>query len=602
MKKHISQTTTKLMFIIYTLLIVFNLSCSSDAVKTEPDSETDPITTELDLSTKIPPGGNSWVVNDFTQNESIISDNGLHNWADLNSVIRTYFKTSASGNLHVGLNIKVPSGISKIKVTVGNETKNIEVSNTNYADIEVGMFNIQNPGYHYIEIQGLEKDSNYIADVNNVLIGGPATSSGITFVADAFYWGRRGPSVHLAYDVPEDKDVQWFYNEITVPEGQDVIGSYFMANGFGQGYFGMQVNSETERRVLFSVWSPYDTQNPNDIPEDYRIILLGNGTGVTIGEFGNEGSGGQSYKVFDWEPGNTYKFLLKGEPSVNNSTDYTAYFYAPETGEWQLIASFRRPHTSTYLTNMHSFLENFNTETGFLSRQGEYTNQWVYDTQGEWQELTSAKFTADATARSGARLDYAGGAIGNKFFMKNCGFFSENTTIDSHHSRTANGNAPVIDFSELEIPDLPEDTIILDKTGWSVIDFSSEATAGEGSNGLASLVIDNNNTTYWHSCWSECDQSYNYPHHLTIDMTQEQIVKGFEFIQRNGSRKVKDIEIQVSLNDVSWESLGDFVLTDTAGKQNIDLALDKSFRYFKIIAKSAHDGQQFAAFAEISPF
>jgi len=408
--------------------------------------------------------------------------------------------------------------------------------------------------------------------------------------------------VHLAYDVPENKDVQWFYNEITVPEGQDVIGSYFMANGFGQGYFGMQVNSESERRVLFSVWSPYDTQNPNEIPEDYQIILLGSGAGVTVGEFGNEGSGGQSYKVFPWESGNTYKFLLKGEPSVNNSTDYTAYFYAPETGEWNLIASFRRPYTSTYLTNMHSFLENFNTATGFLTRQGTYSNQWIYDTQGAWTELTTARFTADATARSGARLDYAGGAEGNSFFMKNCGFFSQNTTIDSNHSRIANGNAPSIVFSELEEPSLPEDIIVLDKTGWDVIEFSSEASSGEGTNGLAALVLDNDYATYWHSCWSECDQTYNYPHNLTIDMTVDNTVKGFEIVQRNGSRKVKDFEIQISSDNEVWESLGDFILADTGSKQQISLEQEHSFRYFKIIAKSAHDGQQFAAFAEISPY
>ncbi|TDA79183.1 DUF5077 domain-containing protein, partial [Halomonas marinisediminis] len=86
------------------------------------------------------------------------------------------------------------------------------------------------------------------------------------------YFGRRGPSVHLSYQLPAEKDIEWFYSEINVPEGEDVIGSYYMANGFRDGYFGIQVNSETERRVLFSVWSPYETQDPNNIPEDYKII------------------------------------------------------------------------------------------------------------------------------------------------------------------------------------------------------------------------------------------------------------------------------------------------------------------------------------------
>src|SRR5690606_38526648 len=157
--------------------------------------------------------------------------------------------------------------------------------------------------------QGKEKSSAYIADVNEVLLGGSATTEKVYYVKDDFYWGRRGPSVHLNYEVPTTEDILWFYNEITVPEGEDVLGSYFMANGFGQGYFGIQVNSEAERRILFSVWSPYETDDPSSIPDDYKIILLDKGEGVHAGEFGNEGSGGQSYRKFMWKAGTTYKFL-----------------------------------------------------------------------------------------------------------------------------------------------------------------------------------------------------------------------------------------------------------------------------------------------------
>src|SRR3546814_14463863 len=83
-----------------------------------------------------------------------------------------------------------------------------------------------------------------------------------------WYWGRRGPSVHLNYELPPETNAELFYNEVTVPPNADVEGSFFMACGFGEGYFGFQVNSDTERRVLFSVWSPYKTDNPDDIPEE----------------------------------------------------------------------------------------------------------------------------------------------------------------------------------------------------------------------------------------------------------------------------------------------------------------------------------------------
>ena len=71
-----------------------------------------------------------------------------------------------------------------------------------------------------------------------------------------------------------------------VPEGNDVLGSYFMANGFAQGYFGIQVNSPTERRILFSVWSPFHTDDPSEIPD--QAILIAADTIVCLGdELGN---------------------------------------------------------------------------------------------------------------------------------------------------------------------------------------------------------------------------------------------------------------------------------------------------------------------------
>ncbi|HRX12826.1 MAG TPA: DUF3472 domain-containing protein, partial [Draconibacterium sp.] len=141
--------------------------------------------------------------------------------------------------------------------------------------------------------------------------------------------------------------------------------------------------------------------------------------------------------------------LLKGEPTGNNATDFTAWFFAPEVGTWKLIASFRRPKTDTYLTHLYSFLENFYTETGNVERSGLYSNQWIYNAENKWVELTKIKFTADATARKESRMDYAGGVVNNSFFLKNCGFFGETTTIDSYFERSAKGISPSVNFEEL---------------------------------------------------------------------------------------------------------------------------------------------------------
>ncbi|MCL8007073.1 DUF3472 domain-containing protein [Gelidibacter japonicus] len=420
------------------------LSCNTNKSVDQEDEK-------LDLSIQIPAGANSWVVNNVSKNSTMMTDGEINNWTDLKTTVRTYFKTDTSGELHLGLNLNVPEGTSRIKVTVADQSRTIKIYSSENQTFNVGVFDIK-AGYNMVEIVGVEKSGPVVANINEVLIGGPATNGKIYFIKDDFYFGRRGPSVHLTYDLPKEKEIEWFYNEINVPEGEDVIGSYFMANGFLDGYFGIQVNSETERRILFSVWSPFDTQDPKEIPDDHKIILLGKGDGVTTGEFGNEGSGGQSYKVYNWKADTTYKFLLKGVPAENNSTDYTAYFYTPEDNTWNLIASFRRPQGSRHLERLYSFLENFVPATGNITRKANYNNQWIYTTNNEWIELTKAKFTADATARKESRMDYAGGVNGNQFFMKNCGFFNNTTPINTEFTRTSNGVAPNIDFSQLINP------------------------------------------------------------------------------------------------------------------------------------------------------
>jgi hypothetical protein len=378
----------------------------------------------------IPFEGNSWIAEKAGAGEKSI----------------TYFYTDKTGPMVIGLRAKADSGGSILRISSGGITKRIKMQNSEYDTLIAGEYKVEKPGYQTIDLESADETALSSDLISDILICGPATEGKIYFIKDDFYFGRRGPSVHLRYDIPEKaSDIIWFYNEITVPVGNDIEGSYFMANGFADGYFGIQVNSPDERRILFSVWSPYKSDNPGDIPEDYKIILLKKGEDVVAGEFGNEGSGGQSYRKYMWKADQTYRFLLKGEPAVNNSTDYTAYFYAPETGKWELIASFRRPKTNSYLKNLYSFLENFIPETGFITRKGLYSNQWVCDRNGKWFELSSAKFTADATARKESRLDYAGGVEEGSFLLKNCGFFNEKTQINTQLVRSETGNRPSID-------------------------------------------------------------------------------------------------------------------------------------------------------------
>lgn len=397
----------------------------------------------------IPTEGNSWVVGDPNASREVVTKGGITNWNNPDQRIRTYFYVNNTGALDIWIRLKVATGNSKVKLTFNGQPLVWTINNRDHRDIFLGKVRISRKGYHYLELQGIEKQGNTFAEVPTILIGNVAAKN-VQYLKDDFYFGRRGPSVHLWYDrLPTRENIKWFYNEVIVPKGQDVIGSYFMANGFSGGYFGIQVNSATERKILFSVWSPYKTDDPNSIPDAYKVKLLKKGNNINAQKFGGEGSGGQSFKVFNWKADTKYRFLLKGEPAGNNFTDFTAYFFAPELGKWELIASFRRPNTNTYLTGLYSFLENFRPEYGATNRKVWFTNQWVGDIKGNWYELTEAKLTADTTARKGARLDYIGGSNETYFYLQNCGFFNGNTNLDIYFKRKPTGNMPRINLNAL---------------------------------------------------------------------------------------------------------------------------------------------------------
>ncbi|WP_265993029.1 DUF3472 domain-containing protein [Larkinella insperata] len=401
----------------------------------------------------VPLGGNAWVSNTSDPATKITTD-GLTGWTQPQTIVSTYIRFARPGTLKLSATLSVPEGQSTIRVSLPGKSVEFSASGSAEKEQYLGEWKIEKPGYVKIDMQGLTKSGASFGHLRELGISGDVVDEKTVFVrsneGSFFYWGRRGPSVHLKYATPEQFDAEWFYNEITVPEGSDVVGSYFMANGFAEGYFGIQVNSPTERRVLFSVWSPYKTDNPKEIPDDQKIRLEKKGPGVTTNDFGNEGSGGQSYLRYDWKAGRTYRFLLRAHPTEANYTTYTAYFADAQDGNWQLIASFRRPKTATYLKSLHSFLENFIPNTGNLPRQVAFGNQWVRSKEGVWQELVSARFTGDATARAGFRQDYAGGLLPtNGFFLKNCGFFDDSIPLNTEYTRKPLKKTPAIHFSQL---------------------------------------------------------------------------------------------------------------------------------------------------------
>ncbi|MCK7553620.1 DUF5077 domain-containing protein [Chitinophaga sedimenti] len=422
------------------LLCALLFSCSKKS-----DEQAKPDTTAVvppATSYSVPLAGNGFVTTLASGGAEVITGNGLGNWTNANSITSVYFRLGLTGTLNVSIRAKVaPSGSSNIKVTVNGTVFNKTITGSSYATHAIGSVTVGAAGYIKVDLQGVSKTGSYFGDVSDIIISGAATANNVVYANDAanYYWSRRGPSVHLGYTIPSGNTAEWMYSEVTVPIGEDKIGSYYMANGFNGGYFGIQVNSATERRILFSVWDPGTG----------TTSLVRKGTGVTDNSFGGEGTGGQSYLVFNWVAGNTYRFLTQAKPDGAGATDFSAWVYTPESATWRFIATWKRPNTVTYLTGIYSFLECFSDVNGYQGRKALYGNQWIRNTSGTWVELTTANFTADATATADQRRDYAGGLESGKFYLRNGGFFSNYVSYNQPFTRTATGTAPTVNLTTL---------------------------------------------------------------------------------------------------------------------------------------------------------
>jgi len=90
-----------------------------------------------------------------------------------------------------------------------------------------------------------------------------------------------------------------------------------------------------------------------------------------------------------------------------------------------MIASFRAPKDGQYLHHLYSFNEDFSGGNGQKERLAYFSNQWIRTTDGQWRELTQARFTHTAMGKYDQRLDRGAGVKGTRFYLVNGGFLPD---------------------------------------------------------------------------------------------------------------------------------------------------------------------------------
>ena len=392
------------------------------------------------------PGYTGYAVPAEYDEETIFAESkGLYNWTNPHQQIEYHLNFRNTGSLHINIIAKNNQGNSKLQFHIADKNFKVLVSKSNhFKQIPVGDLIIEKPGFYTIQIQALAASSKKIAEIESLQLSGSAAED-VHFNKKP---RRNAASVHLHFPIPDSIKAVQFYNEVTVPAGADIVNSYFMACGFARGYFGIQVNGPTERRVIFSVWDAgNEAVDRNKVADTNKVRLLAKGEDVEASDFGNEGTGGHSHWVFNWKAEQTYKFLVNALPdSASGTTIYTGYFFAPELNAWKLIASFSAPKDGHHLSHLYSFVEDFSGINGQLYRKAFFGNQWIADEEKKFTELTQAKFTCDATGRANDRLDFGGGEEQGLFYLWNGGFVSSHTKYGDVFARSGIGKKPEINL------------------------------------------------------------------------------------------------------------------------------------------------------------
>ena len=566
--------------------------------------------------------------------------NSLSAWTNANACAVYYFhQPAATVTNTIKLNVK--KGYSaKFQLTIVDpDAPDVQLFGKTFTangtdsnvDVTVGDVTFKRSVYYRYRLECLSGNQN-INLIRSFTFKTTATEK--PYVANYL----SSPSVHLYSwgstdpNAPKGDAYDWCFMEIMLPQESDIIGTYAMALGVLNGYMGIQMNGyandgSPRHDVLFSMWDDGSTDEDPNLPEYMRAGAVDWDPLTTTNRFGNEGTGVQTYRKGPyWTPGKYVQFItncrpettsytteVNGKPTVHTQHNMlvSAWFNALDGKGWQYMATVRKRNSTTYFNAWYSFLENYNASTGQANRIAYYRNGYMRArSNGKWYYRNSVGFGhTDGGDNTGARTDYGQGTTDNPadrtFFMQTGGYTSTNKTkttvalatdytpVDTINITPLNDRvltAIANEKARIEKEQLFVDNL-MDKTGWEAIEYSSEETAGEGTNGRAQQTVDSDDDTYWHPQWY--GSTAQLPHYIVVDMQEMKNVGGFEIkMGDNANRHIKAYDIYGSTDNSDWTLL---CSDDNApAKSSFRVILDKAadIRYFKIVVRqtTAKDG------------
>lgn len=133
------------------------------------------------------------------------------------------------------------------------------------------------------------------------------------------------------------------------------------------------------------------------------------------------------------------------------------------------------------------------------------------------------------------------------------------------------------------------------RDGWKIVSATSEETDGYA----ASLAIDGNPDTFWHTRWRT--NPVAHPHSIVIDLGKPRRIKGFLYLPRQDGIKVGAIgryQFHVSMDGKDWgNAVANGSFTASSEKQTA-LTIPKTGRFVRLTSLSEQNGGIHCSIAE----
>ncbi|HAA50865.1 MAG TPA: hypothetical protein DCE43_14210, partial [Planctomycetaceae bacterium] len=122
-------------------------------------------------------------------------------WSDPAAVFSMYFHVDRPAKLTLAIKAGSKSGRSTLATRVGEKKFSTVIDGIELADRKLGRVSVEKAGYVRVDFRGSKRTGDLYAAIGSLGVSSETAGLVVDYVrtnkGNMFYWGRRGPSVHL---------------------------------------------------------------------------------------------------------------------------------------------------------------------------------------------------------------------------------------------------------------------------------------------------------------------------------------------------------------------------------------------------------------------